>query len=92
MSELNPAVWISLAGVIVVLLVHLCGTIWWGATITADVKALRQQSNEHASVRDLVIELRRDMQHFGGAITELSGAIKELRQSPAPRARRTTGA
>jgi hypothetical protein len=80
--------WISLAGLALVFLVQICGTIWWGATVTADIRALKERAKEHGDVRDLVIELRADMKNFNQTISKLGDAIKDLN---APRRRATGG-
>ena len=79
--------WIAFAGLLLAGVAQLCGTVWWGATISAKVRALEEGAKDHGSVRDLVIELRTDMKNFSSAIKEMGEAIRELRQP----ARRRTG-
>jgi hypothetical protein len=80
--------WIALAGLGLAGVVQLCGTVWWGATISAEIKALKDSAKENGSVRDLVIELRADMRNFSSAVREMGEAIRELRK---PSNRRSQG-
>lgn len=80
--------WIAFAGLGLAGIVQLCGTVWWGATISAEIKALKDSAKENGSVRDLVIELRADMRNFSSAVREMGEAIRELRK---PSNRRSQG-
>ena len=80
--------WIAFAGLLLAGVAQLCGTVWWGATISAKVKGLEDGAKENGSVRDLVIELRADMKNFSSAVRDMGEAIRELRQ---PTRRRTQG-
>ena len=79
---MNPGAWIALASLALVVFLQGAGGIWWAATVSAEIKDLKQRATQHGEIRDLVIELRAEMRTFRDAITQLADGLKEVRAAP----------
>jgi len=78
----NPGEWIAFAGLAFAVIIQGALGIWWAATVSAEIKDLKQRATQHGEIRDLVVELRAQVKSFATAINQLAEGLKEVRSTP----------
>lgn len=56
--QIDPAV----AGLLIAMLVQGVGTVWWAASLTSEVKALKAWRDEHDDLRERMARMEQGMQ------------------------------
>lgn len=74
----------------ITLLVNIVGGVWWAATLSAEIKALREmlgrlelQVSTMAGAAYTAAEARRDLEHVQRQLTDHEARLRQLERPPA---------